>query len=204
MATWSEFWAAHDAEHGRRVRGVLGLPYRLTRWLSLRPLTGRDLLELELAGSPYILEGTATAADTALFLWFMRHPREPRKASGWLSGKWLDWRKMRFAVRVGRMLAEDVEKGLADYIALQMGDPPKAAQSQEPQQRRIERSVSILKLLAHLCADNPVAAHAALDLPLSYLWQLHRAQVENEGGVLVNSCDQMYLEIMLKGESDNV
>jgi hypothetical protein len=204
MATWSDFWAAHDAEQGRRVRGVLGLPYRIAPWLSLRPLTGRDMLELELAGSPFIAGGAAAPEDTALFLWFMRHPREPRTATGWLARRWLDWRKMRFAMRVGRMLAHEVERRITDYISLQMGDPPPARKADEqPGQRRIERCVSVLKLLARLCESDPVGTWRALDLPVSYLWQLHRAQVEIEGGTLINASDRMYLEIMLKGETPN-
>lgn len=204
MATWATFWSAHDAEQRRRIRGCLGVPFEVTPWLWLRPMTPRDVLELSLIQSPFATGSIAQPEDTALFLWLMRHPREPRNVRGWFAKKLLAWRQYRFGIRVGRMMADELEDKLAEYMAMQLVDMGARKAESVPNQggRRIEHCPPMMRMLVRVCGVSPDRIQAALDVPLVLIHQCQRAHDANEGHPLMNDSDALKLKIMLEGQTD--
>jgi hypothetical protein len=207
MATWAQFWAAHDAEGARRIRGSLGLPYVVAPWLWLRALTPRDVMELALLRSPYVLGGEVSAEDTALFLWHMRAPRPPRNVRSRLAQRLLAWRQYRFAVRVGRMSASVLDERLREYLAMQLVDMGASRKADgiggaDTHGRQIEHSVGMLKLLVRVCGCAPHLVAQCMDLPLVLIWQCMRAHDDNEKVPLINESDALKLKIMLEGETN--
>ncbi len=190
MPTWPDFWAAHDAEAAQRVRLALAVPFAVTDWLSLRPLTARDVLELRAIESPVVCGGACSGAQVALFLWLMAAPRNKRHG-GWFFRR----RQRRFAERIGREDAEAINAKIDAYFSETFDDIPGAG-AQESPYRRIEYTVPMLAFLDGLADGCPIKVQQLLDVPIAFLAQLARVKMAGAGKPMLNKSDRIKHEIL--------
>jgi hypothetical protein len=164
---WAEKYAAlHEAalaeEAERRAEDFIAVP-RTVCGLELRVITPRDLLHLNLAGSPFVAGGEIDATHIAQFLWQMLD-RQPRS--------WWGERKF-FRHCAGLNYTESVAE-IRKFIDRAFADSPRGGGGGGDDARPIGTSF-VAPLIVRIATGIPsLTPDAIMDTPIPQLFQYRK------------------------------
>jgi hypothetical protein len=162
---WSDKYAALHAtaqaeEDERRAEDFLDVT-RTVCGLEVRPLTPRDLLQLDYVRNPFVCGGDVTATSITQFLWQVCEP-QPR---GW-------WAERKFFRHCAALFAAKAQAEIQRYLDRTLADaPPKSTGAPEKPLGTSFVAPLIVRIAAGIPSMSPAAV---MDTPLPQLFQLQK------------------------------
>jgi hypothetical protein len=162
---WADKYAALHAaaeaeESQRRAEDFIDVA-RTVCGLELRPLTPRDLLYLDYAGSPFIRGGDIQACHVPQFLWQLCDP-QPR---GW-------WGERKFFRHVRNLVYAESVAEVRRYLDRNFADAPQGGGGGE--EKPIGTSF-VAPLIVRIAAGIPsLTPMAIMDTPIAQLFQFRK------------------------------
>jgi len=165
--------AAEAEEAARRAEDFIDVA-RTVCGLELRPLTPRDLLHLDYAGSPFIRGGEIKECHIPQFLWQLCDPQP----QGW-------WAERKFFRHVGDLIYADSVVEIRRYLDRTFADAPRAGGGGGGGESEPIGTSFVAPLIVRIAAGIPsLTPLAIMDTPIAQLFQFRKILAIEAGAKL--------------------